>query len=101
MNGSIAMGSRRTTPTLPVAAAVVSEAIVAPRKTPCCQLKLSQIKGTVPARREPKKIALKGTPCGSSQCGAIEGHCPVGAVKRALGWAAFSLEPGVQSCPIQ
>ena len=32
MKGSIAIGSRRMTPTCPVAAAVVSEAIVAPRK---------------------------------------------------------------------
>src|ERR671917_283651 len=37
--GSIAIGSRRTTPTAPVAAAVVSEARVAPRNVPCCQSK--------------------------------------------------------------
>ena len=33
----MAMGSRRVTPTAPVLAAVVSEAIVAPTNTPCCQ----------------------------------------------------------------
>jgi hypothetical protein len=35
--GSIAIGSRRTRPTAPVAAAVVSEAIVAPKYTPWFQ----------------------------------------------------------------
>ena len=35
MKGSIAIGSRRTTPTAPVAAAVVSEESVAPMKVPC------------------------------------------------------------------
>lgn len=35
--GSMAMGSRRVMPTSPVAAAVVSKALVAPTKTPCCQ----------------------------------------------------------------
>ena len=34
-NGSIANGSRRSLPTAPAAAAVVSEAIVAPTNTPC------------------------------------------------------------------
>ncbi len=36
-NGSIAIGSRRTRPTAPAAAAVVSEAIVAPKYTPWFQ----------------------------------------------------------------
>ena len=35
----MAMGSRRVTPTSPVIAAVVSDAMLAPTKTPCCQLK--------------------------------------------------------------
>ena len=38
-NGRIAIGSRRTTPTAPAAAAVVSEAMIEPTKTPCCQLR--------------------------------------------------------------
>ena len=41
----MAIGSRRVTPTAPVAAAVVSEAIVAPTKTPCCQLRDSYTSG--------------------------------------------------------
>jgi hypothetical protein len=32
----MAIGSRRKTPTLPVAAAVVSDHSVAPRNVPCC-----------------------------------------------------------------
>jgi len=36
-----AIGSRRTMPTAPVAAAVVSEATDAPTPTPCCQLRAS------------------------------------------------------------
>ncbi len=35
----MAMESRRTMPTAPVAAAVVSEATAAPMSTPCCQLR--------------------------------------------------------------
>src|SRR5689334_9351051 len=42
------------------------------------------------ARRPPKINALMGTPLGSSQAGSIVGHCEAGAVKRALGWAAFA-----------
>src|SRR5215475_6788141 len=34
-------------------------------------------------------IALIGTPFGFSQSGSIVGHCEAGAVKRALGCAAF------------
>src|SRR5271167_355181 len=44
----------------------------------------------VVARRPPKMMALMGTPLGSSQAGSIVGHCDAGAVKRALGWAAFA-----------
>src|SRR5713101_2776537 len=44
----------------------------------------------VVARRPPKIIALIGTPLGFSQSGSIVGHCAAGAVKRALGCAAFA-----------
>ena len=64
--GSIAIGSRRTTPTLPVAAAVVSEPSVAPKNTPFIQLNACMTSGIVVARRPPKMIALIGTPFGSS-----------------------------------
>src|SRR5689334_13100685 len=101
MKGSIAMGSRRITPTCPVAAAVVSEAIVAPRNTPCCQLQLSQMSGATRARRPPKRMAERGTPCGSSHLGEIEGHWRAGAVKREFGCAALSEEAGVHSSPFQ
>src|SRR5262245_1269679 len=44
----------------------------------------------VEARRPPKMKAWSGTPLGSSQAGSIVGHCEAGAVKRALGCAAFA-----------
>src|SRR5438876_11681497 len=44
----------------------------------------------VAARRPPKMVACSGTPFGSSQAGSIVGHCEAGAVKRALGCAAFA-----------
>src|SRR4051812_28342261 len=94
-NGSIAIGSRRSVPTLPVAAAVVSDDIVAPRNTPCCQLNASWTSGTTPARRPPNRIAEIGTPLGSSHSGAITGHCLAGTVKRALAWAALRRVLGV------
>ena len=47
--------------------------------------------------RPPKRIASIGTPVGSSQLGAIDGHWPAGTVKRALGWLDGSAEAGVQS----
>src|SRR5438105_14648267 len=43
----------------------------------------------VAARRPPKMMACSGTPFGSSHAGSIVGHCDAGAVKRALGCAAF------------
>src|SRR5579872_1038144 len=92
-NGSIAIGSRRNCPTLPTMAAVVSLLAVAPRNVPCCQLKDSVTRGTMPARRPPKRMASMGTPLGSSHSGAIDGHCMAGAVKRAFGWAALRPEP--------
>src|SRR5579864_5117456 len=102
-NGSIANGSRRNSPTVPSAAAVFSEATLAPRNTPWSQSKDSVTSGTVEARRPPNKIAEIGTPAGSSHSGAITGHWSAGVVNRALGWAAGSPEadPGVQSRPFQ
>src|SRR3954469_19469634 len=99
--GSIAIGSKRSSPTAPAAAAVVSEDIVAPMKTACSQSKASWTSGTTVARRPPKRKASIGTPAGSSHSGAIEGHCEAGVVKRALGGAAGTSDSGVQSLPCQ
>src|SRR5260221_4380786 len=41
-----------------------------------------------------------GTPCGSCQCGEIEGHCWAGEVKRELGWATTP-SPGCHAWPCQ
>ncbi len=88
-NGSIANGSRRIVPTFrSSAAAVISEPTIEPRNTPWFQSRLWWTKGIVFGRRPPKRIALIGTPFGSSHSGAIEGACFAGAVKRAFGWAA-------------
>src|SRR5438094_2421444 len=95
----MAIGSRRTTPTWPVMAAVVSVLIAEPRKTPCPQSNASNTSGMTFERREPKMKAEIGTPCGSSQFGAIDGHCWASTVKRELGWAAGV--PGFQGCPCQ
>src|SRR5580704_700271 len=46
--------------------------------------------GIVVARRPPKISAPIGTPLGFSQSGSMVGHCDAGAVKRALGCAAFA-----------
>src|SRR5256885_14274769 len=90
------MGSRRSWPTLPAAAAVVSLLAVAPRKVPCSQLNASVTRGTTPARRPPKRIASIGTPLGSCHSEAITGHWLAGAVNRGLGFAALPLVAGVQ-----
>src|SRR5215510_6828596 len=87
-NGIMAMGSRRTTPTFPVMAAVVSVLMAEPRKTPCAQSNASNTRGITFERREPKMRPEIGTPFGSSQLGAIEGHCEASTVKRELGCAA-------------
>src|SRR3989441_9791155 len=59
----------------------------------------------VAARRPPKINAWSGTPLGSSQAGSMVGHCEAGAVKRALGGAAFApvclAISGVQRLPCQ
>src|SRR6202023_2196026 len=96
--GSIAKGSRRSLPTAPAAAAVVSDAMIDPRKTPCSQLNASVISGTTDERRPPKRMAEIGTPACSSHSGAIAGSWAAGAVNRALGWAAGLSDAGDQSC---
>src|SRR5579872_1926311 len=100
-NGSIAKGSRRTTPTCPAAAAVVSLPMVAPKKTPFIQLNACMTSGTVVARRPPKMIALIGTPAGSSENLLRHGLLLAGAVKRELGCAAFACDPGCHGLPSQ
>src|SRR3954454_24687761 len=99
--GSIAIGSKRSWPTSPAAAAVVSTDIVAPRKTPCSQSKASVTSGTTVARRPPKRKASIGTPTGSSHSGAIVGHCAAGGVERAIGSGAGVSAPDAQSSPCQ
>ncbi len=42
-----------------------------------------------------------GTPAGSSHAASTDGHCDVGAVKRALGWAAGVVLAGVHGLPRQ
>src|SRR5258706_2054584 len=97
----IANGSRRTTPTWPVMAAVVSEPSVAAMYTPSRQLLASVTSGTVVERRPPKMNASIGTPAGSSHWGSIEGHCAADTVKRAFGCAAGRPDCGVHSLPVQ
>src|SRR6478735_2303721 len=101
MNGSMANGSKRTSPMVPAAAAVFSELMIEPRNVPCCQSKASVTSGTLVARRPPKRMAEIGTPAGSSHLGSMDGHCSAGAVKRALGWAAGEPDSGVHSLPFQ
>src|SRR5450755_69032 len=100
-NGSIAIGSKRSLPTAPAAAAVVSEDMVEPMNTPCTQSRASCTSGTTVERRPPNSIASIGTPFGSSHSGAIEGHWAAGVVKRAFGWAAGVSIDGVQDPPRQ
>src|ERR1700685_4597812 len=84
----MAKGSRRSLPTAPVAAAVVSDDRIDPRKTPWFQLRDCEISGMTLARRPPKRIASIGTPAGSSHSAAIAGSWEAGAVKREVGGAA-------------
>src|SRR5829696_155230 len=100
-NGSMAKGSRRTTPTWPAAAAVVSEPMIQPRNTPWVQSNASLTRGTTVVRRPPNRIAEIGTPLGSSHSCAMAGHWRAGAVNRALGWAAGVADTGVQPLPFQ
>src|SRR5438477_11688272 len=92
------MGSETT---FPVAAAVVSEPIVAAIYTPESQSKASATSGTVSERRPPNTKADSGTPSGFSHSGSIDGHCVAGTVNRELGWAAFLPQSGVHSFPCQ
>ena len=69
--------------------------------TPWAQSRASLTNGTFVARRPPNRIAEIGTPAGSSQLSAMDGHCEAGAVKRAFGWLLGSSESGVQSRPFQ
>src|SRR6185369_13260256 len=94
-NGSIAIGSRRSTPTFPAAAAVFSDAMIDPKNTPCCHELACTTSGATPARRPPNKIALIGTPAGSCHSLAITGHCPARTVNRALGCELFLFDSGV------
>src|SRR6185295_8356385 len=88
-------------PTWPVEAAVVSEPIVAPRKTPWRQSKASKTSGATRARRPPKRIAEIGTPCGSSKRGEMPGHWRAETVKREFGSAALVRLLEVQGLPCQ
>src|SRR3954471_15871099 len=99
--GSIAKGSKRSSPTVPAGAAVFSELIVAPRKTACFQSNASRTSGTPVERRPPSRNASIGTPAGSSQSSEIDGHWAAATVKRAFGWAAGVSDSGVQSLPFQ
>ena len=86
---------------MPKAAAVCSELMVEPRKTPCSQSNASRTSGTTVARRPPNRNASIGTPAGSSHSAAIDGAWSAGTVKRALGCAAGVSDSGVQSLPCQ
>src|SRR6185312_7161789 len=97
----IANGSRRTTPTWPTIAAVVSEPSVAAMYTPSRQLFASVTSGTVFERRPPKMNASTGTPTGSSHLGSIDGQRAADTVKRAFGCAAGRPQPGDHSWPVQ
>src|SRR5580765_1693705 len=84
-----------------MAAAVVSDVTVAPRKTPCCQSRAWKTSGTTCARRPPNRKAEIGTPCGLSHSGDITGHCRAGVVKREFGCAPLVPVAGVQGFPCQ
>src|ERR1035437_5089584 len=97
----MANGSRRKTPALPSAAAVVSEPQAEPMNTPCSQSNASLTSGIVLGRRPPKRMAESGTPSGFCQAGSSTGHCDAGAVKRLLACAPFLPLVGVQALPSQ
>src|SRR3984957_21277577 len=99
-NGSMANGSRRRLPTAPAAAAVVSEAMIDPRKTPCPQSLDWKTSGTTEARRPPNRMASMGTPAGSSHSEAMAGSWAAGTVNRALGWPAGVPDSGGQGSPL-
>ena len=72
----MAKGSRRRLPTAPAAAAVVSDAMIEPRNTPCSQSKDWSTSGTTDARRPPKRIA---------EIGHARGVLPLRGDRRVLG----------------
>src|SRR3954465_14488519 len=84
----MAIGSRRTTPTLPVAAAVVSDATLAPTSTPCAQSLAWYTSGASSRLRPPNTTAEIGTPSGASASFEYAGFCRAATVKRELGCAA-------------
>ena len=88
-------------PTVPSAAAVCSDATVAPRNTPCCQSNARVTSGTFVARRPPNTIASTGTPAGSCHVSAMLGHCAAATVNREFGCAAGRPESGVHDRPVQ
>ena len=100
--GSMAIGSRRSSPTAPAAAAVFSLPMIEPRKVPCCQSRASFTSGTTVARRPPKRIALIGTPFGSSHSSARSPGTgsPAREARVRVGGLGVSLS-GVQSLPFQ
>src|SRR5215510_3813044 len=71
--------------------------MVAATSTPCCHECDSNTRGTVVARRPPKRNAEIGTPFGSSHSGAMTGHCDAGTQNREFGWAAGVSDAGVHS----
>ena len=77
MKGSIAIGSRRTWPTVPSAAAVCSEPTVAPMNTPCAQSRASVANGrrlAATAEQDRRnRHASRVIPLG-----ATDGHCDSG-----------------------
>src|SRR6202041_1632841 len=83
-------GSRRTLPSAPPAAAVVSDPIVAPTYTPADQLNAWYTSGIVVDRRPPNTNAEIGTPSGDSHSLSIVGHWLAGAVNRPFGCAAVA-----------
>src|SRR5512134_1515285 len=101
MKGSIAIGSRRTTPTAPAAAAVVSLLAVAPMNTPCAQSRASVTSGTTALRRPPNRIAEIGTPLGSSYSSARMSQFEIGVQNRLFGWDDGTPLSGVQSARFQ
>src|SRR5207237_8823480 len=85
----MANGSRRTSPTLPAAAAVVSDPIVAALYTPSSQFAASTTNGTVSLRLAPKMNAEMGTPAGLLHAGSSERHGVAENVRSALRYAAM------------
>src|SRR5271157_1763935 len=95
------MGSRRTTPTCPAAAVVVSEPSDDALNTPCSQSKPSQTRGTVSDLRPPNRIPEMGTPFGLSNSLDRVGQLKAETVKRELGCATNFPLDGSYGLPCQ